>query len=279
MVILIYNQKWIQDFWKNNKINNNSLHDVHRAFIKSYIIKIFKKTEYWGDGIGERGEIVSGIKNTNFEWINGILEKHQDQERWSYINFWDNNSLFFATCLNLLNRKYKDDPIDFKTGNIFVEWDKYKKYFIENLKEIFHPKGKFFPELMECVYITKGIGQSNFDYAIEILESRDDVKNIKEYNDGNKKDLKGIDAEFELNGITKTLQIKTFSKTDMIIENDKYIFNVSSWNYNVDFIAFSNSRIEEVYFFNNVKYDSINHCYEFSKSSLWFSNKKPVLIF
>lgn len=274
---IYYTVKDIENFWKT-PFNNTCIHDLHRKLILHIRDSLYKNTKYWGKG---QGDAKFGVINTRLMWHDSIMDLHCDPD-WSHINFWDNNSMVFAANLNSYNKKH-DIQIDFKNGDIEIEWKKYEKYVKDNYRKIFpNPdnfknivikKDSLFSILLECPHITRGIGDNSVNIVINLLKEHPDVSDIKIYNNGSKKDHSGIDSSFKLNGIDKTIQIKTFKKTNFLFKDKKYIFNIDSWDYrHVDFMAFSNSN--EVYIFHNgLNYNKDLQRYSFLESTLWLSNK------
>lgn len=263
-----------EDFdWINKKINEDSIHDLHRKLFNTLKIEFFKNTQYWGNN----GSNMTGVINTEFNWISKKGEVHYDPF-WSNINFWDNNSLVHAENLNLLNSKY-EDKIDYYNGDLETEWSKYVKYIQIEKNNIFLKDGYFFPTLMECVYTTRGIGDGSEKFAFEFLKTISGVTDVQSMSGGgNSEDFIGKDLKFKLFSESKTIQIKSFKKFDMFKNyQNKIVFKVPSFTYShIDYVGFSNKNIEEVYIFENgCNYNKILGRYSFNENAFLTGTKNP----
>jgi len=285
--IIYYTADDITSFWKTVKIGNSSIMQLHRKEILKIRNCLYSNTEYWGENKDKNSDVKFGVVDTNLMWYDGIFDIHCDTY-WSNINFWDNNQSFFAENLNIHNKKYSNNQIDFKnakTNEDFKrEWDKYVEYLKKDFKDIF-PNPKNFnvifdndstvAKLMECPHISRRIGDSSVGLVVNVLEKCPDVTDLKLYNNGSKKDHEGIDGNFKLSGIEKTIQIKTFKSINFSFKDNKFIIYVDSGQYHhIDFIGLSNQK--DVYIFKNgLNYNLQEGRYTFPQDSLWLTNKNP----
>jgi hypothetical protein len=142
----------------------------------------------------------------------------------------------------------------------------------EYKKRIFKPSSSTFQSLMMVLGQTHAWGQKREDTTIEILKKQfgdDNVISVGKL--GSSEDMiGGIDCEININGETKTAQIKPF--TNVIIDNRKTIVmgagNVKK--YKTDLLIFSKNN-KEIMIFDNHNSKIIDGNFVFPQENLIYT--------
>jgi len=248
---IYYNENDVKKIYQK-QINGITIHDLNRKLFNEVKYEVFSKTKNWGISVDKYGKNTHGVINTEKKWINSVQDKYEDPY-WSNINYWDNNYKVTTRLLNIHNKiNTVDKEINLLDGDISIEWEKFQNFIRKNKIDIFC--GKYTDELLDCVRETRGIGDENEKIVYCILLNNPNITNVKQFGSGSVEDKSGIDIKFDLDGINKTMQIKTFKNNKKHETSKNYIFEeITSWEYtNCDYIALSNNSI--VYFFDNGSY-------------------------
>ena len=281
--------EYIKNFWKsvnwefvNKLFNSKSTSKLNESIGFRQIIKegvSEKCSKEMNDAIRFVFNINPKVKTTYRYAIDSILkdvfpDNYYDQDGYkegemsgiydlegpgrSVINKLNTNYTCFCILLTDVNKVLKSmnkPEIKIIGQPPFVQISETKKFvkFLKDYKtRIFNQNSGTFKNLMVTLGLTHDLGDKREDYTVEILKKKFGEENIERIGSlGSQEDMiGGVDCKVNVNGETKTSQIKPFSymKTD---NGNITVFNTGQVKkYDTDWIIFANPK-KGILIFNN----------------------------
>jgi hypothetical protein len=242
---------------------NPRVKEIFKNSINNILREIFPNNYYPKNGYSE-GEM-SGIYDL-------------EQEGRSVINKLNTNYSCFCVLLRDVNKvliSQKQEPISFEKSDMFGQINKVKQFvnIIDEYKtRIFNPGSSTFQSLMMVLGQTHAWGQKREDTTIKILKKQfgdDNVKAVGKLG-GSEDMIGGVDCEININGKSKTAQIKPFGHTNT---NNGFITIFESANvqpYKTNWLIFSKNN-KEVLIFDNKRCKIIDGNFVFPEEDLIYT--------
>lgn len=237
---------------------NHRFKKAYSDYIIGLLRRLYQPLNMWGKLLGDEGNY--GVINTDISLdkapmsvqVREFYKRVHDNKdpKWSLLNYVNTHWTSFMIIVNVVNYwidtnqiknedyfTFKDDPLK--------ELDRLKVILNKTGEYLFMPQQnlKSFWKIMSAIATSTYIGNIGESLTLDSLSNLGKISDVIKSKPGMKIDiLEGVDLQFKLNGVKKTLQCKVFY--DMKHVNGYYYFNNISnpKMYDVDYFSFVSKK-------------------------------------